>query len=35
MDNNKSMENETKKLTFLVLYLSIFVLILFGLESLV
>ncbi len=33
MDNNKSIENDTRKLTLLVLYLSIFVLVLFGLGS--
>lgn len=31
MDNKKSMENDTRKLTLLVIYMATFVLVLFGL----
>lgn len=35
MDNNKSIENETRKLTFLVVYMLMIVLVLFALGSFV
>ena len=31
METKKSVENDTKKLTFVVIYMSMFVLVLFGL----
>lgn len=35
MDNKKQNEEETKKLTFAVLFMSLFVIVLFGLGPLV
>ncbi len=35
MDNKKSMENDTRKLAFVVVYMLVFVLVLFGLGPLV
>jgi hypothetical protein len=35
MDNKNTMEEETKKLTFVVIFLSIFVIVLFGLGLLI
>jgi len=35
MDNKKSMENDTRKLAFVVVYMSVFVFILFGLGPLI
>ena len=35
MDKKKSLENETRRLTLAVIYMSVFVLVLFGLGPLV
>ena len=35
MDNKTSIEEETKKLTFVVIFLSIFIIVLFGLAPLI
>lgn len=35
MDNKKLMDEETKKLTFVVIFLSVFLIVLFGLGPLI
>ena len=35
MDNKKTLEDETKKLKFVVIYMSMFVLVLFGLGPMI
>jgi hypothetical protein len=35
MDNKKAIEDETKKLKFVVIYMSMFVLVLFGLGPMI